>query len=58
MSRRTDFWLSIAALVCFAVFLVGLNACDGPTDTDALIADALNLQDAQAAAVLAAGTRK
>ena len=49
------FWLILAACVLvFALF----SGCTGPSDLDALRADALNLQDAQAAAVIAASTRK
>ena len=49
------FWLTLAACVLvFALF----SGCTGPSDLDALRADALNLQDAQAAAVIAASTRK
>ena len=49
------FWLILAACVLvFALF----SGCTGPSDLDALRADALNLQDAQAAAVIAASARK
>ena len=49
------FWLTLAACVLvFALF----SGCTGPSDLDALRADALNLQDAQAAAVIAASARK
>ena len=49
------FWLTL--LACALAFVL-LSACTGPSDLDALRADALNLQDAQAAAVIAASTRK
>ena len=54
-SHNWAFWLILAACVLvFALF----SGCTGPSDLDALRADALNLQDAQAAAVIAASTRK
>lgn len=48
-----------AALVCIAIGAAALllSAC-GPTDTEALQDVALDLQDAQAAAVVAAAARK
>lgn len=49
------FWLTL--LACVAAFVL-FSGCTGPSDLDALRADALNLQDAQAAAVIAASTRK
>ena len=49
------FWLTL--LACVLVFVL-FSGCTGPSDLDALRADALNLQDAQAAAVIAASTRK
>ena len=49
------FWLTLA--VCLAVFVL-FSGCTGPSDLDALRADALSLQDAQAAAVIAASARK
>ena len=48
------FWLTLIG--CGTVFVL-LSGC-GPSDLDALRADALSLQDAQAAAVIAASTRK
>lgn len=47
--------LFVYIAICAAALL--LTAC-GPTDIEAERADALNLQDAQAAAVIAASTRK
>lgn len=54
-SEGWAFWLTPAA--CLAVFVL-FSGCTGPSDLDALRADALNLQDAQAAAVIAASARK
>ena len=48
------FWLTLIG--CGTVFVL-LSGC-GPSDLDALRADALSLQDAQAAAVIAASARK
>ena len=49
------FWLILTA--CVLVFVL-LSACTGPTDAEALRDAALDLQDAQAAAVVAAASRK
>ena len=49
------FWLTL--LACVLAFVL-LSACTGPTDPEADADSALNLQDAQAAAVLAAASRK
>ena len=56
--RQSDgwaFWLILAACVLvFALF----SGCTGPTDPEADADSALNLQDAVAAAVVAASARK
>ena len=49
------FWLTL--LACALAFVL-LSACTGPTDAEALRDAALDLQDAQAAAVVAAAARK
>ena len=49
------FWLTL--LACVAAFVL-MSACTGPTDAEALRDAALDLQDAQAAAVVAAASRK
>ena len=49
------FWLTL--LACVAAFVL-MSACTGPTDAEALRDAALDLQDAQAAAVIAAAGRK
>ena len=49
------FWLTL--LACVLVFAL-FSGCTGPTDPEADADSALNLQDAQAAAVIAASTRK
>lgn len=49
------FWLTL--LACVLAFVL-LSACTGPTDPEADADSALNLQDAQAAAVVAAAGRK
>lgn len=49
------FWLILTA--CVLVFVL-LSACTGPSEAEALRDAALDLQDAQAAAVVAAAARK
>ena len=49
------FWLTL--LACVLAFVL-LSACTGPTDPEADADSALNLQDAVAAAVVAASARK
>ena len=54
-SEGWAFWLTLAACVLvFALF----SGCTGPTDPEADADSALNLQDAVAAAVVAASARK
>ena len=56
--RASDGWAFWLTLLACALAFVLLSACTGPTDAEALRDAALDLQDAQAAAVVAAASRK
>jgi hypothetical protein len=58
ISRAMTRALYAAAAIVFALTLAMLVFTDGPSETDALHASALDLKDAQAAALLTAGGRK
>ena len=56
--RASDGWAFWLTLLACVLAVVLLSACTGPTDPEADADSALNLQDAVAAAVVAASARK
>ena len=59
MTARADHWaVWLTLLLCVLAFVLSAWLMPGPSDTEALQDVALDLQDAQAAAVVAAAARK